>query len=85
MDSGSSTFKHCVASENHAEDEKKATTIRVTSGAKIANSKLGEGQQEFCVFKKKSSIFMTIVQVCSRKMRAAGDRQQQEAVSIKFL
>lgn len=28
---------------------------------------------------------MTIVQVCSRKMRAAGDQQQQEAVFIKFL
>jgi hypothetical protein len=54
MDSGSSTFKHCVASENHAEDEKKATTIRVTSGAKIANPKLGEGQQNFVYFKKQN-------------------------------
>jgi hypothetical protein len=27
---------------------------------------------------------MTIVQVCSRKMRAAGDQQQQEAMSINF-
>ncbi len=34
--------------------KKKATTIRVTSGAKIANPKLGEGQQNFVYLKKKN-------------------------------
>lgn len=63
--------------------KKKATTIRVTSGAKIANPKLGEGQQNFVYLKKK--ILNLHDNSCSRKMRAAGDQQQQEAVFIKFL
>jgi hypothetical protein len=46
--------------------------------------KVRRGTADFCVFLKKTSIFMTIVQVCPRKMRAAGDQQQQEVMFINF-